>query len=88
MVIPVGTDSQVCLSYIYLCQYEKENCCGTLVLESCDLFGFRLCPLLNSSLRFLTLPVRTLQELMIVDKLLDGTVKKTNELGVRYVPLI
>jgi protein-L-isoaspartate(D-aspartate) O-methyltransferase len=28
------------------------------------------------------------QELVIVDKFLDGSVKKTNELGVRYVPLI
>lgn len=37
----------------------------------------------------MVIPVGTdSQELMIVDKLLDGTVKKTNELGVRYVPLI
>jgi protein-L-isoaspartate(D-aspartate) O-methyltransferase len=28
------------------------------------------------------------QDLVIIDKLLDGTVKKTIEIGVRYVPLV
>lgn len=37
----------------------------------------------------MVIPVGTnAQELVIVDRALDGTVKKTNELAVRYVPLI
>lgn len=36
----------------------------------------------------LLLVVLVMQDLMIVDKLLDGSVTKSGELGVRYVPLI
>jgi protein-L-isoaspartate(D-aspartate) O-methyltransferase len=37
----------------------------------------------------MVIPVGTMaQDLVIVDKLLDGTIKKKIEIGVRYVPLI
>lgn len=74
MVIPVGTNAQVMLSRFSKKQSTHISAVHSFSDRFSEWFGF--------------VPWGLLQELVIVDKFLDGTVKKTNELGVRYVPLV
>lgn len=75
MVIPVGTNTQVTITETSpkIVESHEYSVNRSLVCEA------------EFEHRSLFLGV---QDLVIIDKLLDGTIKKTIEMVVRYVPLI